>query len=213
MIKISNINMSIEEQVIVSLDGSHPAEDLLPLRERRSRSSGDPRDIQHLIPEAYLKQIDDARKKIEAETGLKWEFTLTRQGWYTHDQASVTVGDFRKRDSYRISDASSPYAGLEGDYPSIEAIYEKMKMLSLVGSIPGDGPNTWRCPKCSYGGNTANSGCRRPYTEYKDRCTYENQEVDRWSGVGPNAKCGTIDIFSGDTTCFSTCIAKLSILN
>lgn len=195
----------------------------------------DSTEEEHISPvdSEDIQQIDDIRKRIEAKTGNKWEFTLRRQGWYTRDQASVTVGDFNKRGPYRVSNATtspkslfeaddtpsiqyetSPYVGLEGDYPTIEAIYEKIRTLKRVGSIPGDEPDSWRCPKCSYGNNTFTyPRCNSPYTKYEDRCTYENEDIERWYGVGPNTTCGSIDISSGGSISISTCIAKLTILN
>ena len=202
--------------------------DNLPELHSLSRSTPPPP-----VSEAYLQQIDDIRKNIESETVQKWEITLRRQGSYTIDQGSIVVGDFSKRGPYRVSEVTdkirrfddemkhsapnngpSPYAGLEGDYPTLEAIRQKIQSLKRVGSIPGDKPSTWRCPKCSYGNNRFDYGhCSRPYTNYEDRCTYENEELNRWYGIYPDATCGKIYQSSGGSISICSYVAKLSILS
>ena len=44
---------------------------------------------------------------------------------------------------YRVSEAKPDHVALEGDYPTIEAVREKIEVLKRIGSIPGDKPDTW----------------------------------------------------------------------
>ncbi len=159
-------------------------------------------------PEALLQQFEKLRKQLETATGSTWEVTLSRQR-----DKEIKLGDFNQRRGYHVSDVKQPYGDLEGFYPSIDAIWEKIHTLKKVDSFPGEKPDTWRCPVCSYGYNSFNlSYCIGLVKDGRKQhpCGAENPQIKLWEGISAFANVGYV--YNSSYPTVGNEIARLSIL-
>lgn len=149
------------------------------------------------LPDIYLSEFSQLMKKIERETGEKYELDITRPGKYPLKLWSNKERPF----PCEVVMHDPEYHALNGVYNNVNEINDKIRQLSIDDylqdginiEVTPSGREVWKCPSCNCYGKILESDHQINHIPYPGsgsmrcwNCNYKASFVSKWKDVSVN---------------------------